>query len=61
MFTSILGILASALRIGADWMDGMNSADMVKQKKAGNIQQDKSTIEDDIAKGDVKAVGKDIS
>lgn len=56
-----LSFLGPVLRIAADWFDGENSADMVAQKKAANIQAEKDKMTTDVAKGDITSTEKDIS
>jgi hypothetical protein len=61
MLSSIWGFLCSAATIVKTIVVGKNTDAEVAAKTGSNVQADKAKIETDIAKGDVNAVGKDIS
>ena len=61
MLTAIGAAIGPVLRVVADWFDGENSADMVKAKKAQNIQDVKDAAVKAVATGDTAAIEKDIS
>lgn len=56
-----MAVLASGLRIVADYVDGFQSTDMVKAKKAQDEQAAKDRVNAELAKGDGQAVSKEIA
>ena len=58
---SIFEFLGGLATIFKTWIVGKNTDAEVAAKQGANVQADKAKIEADIAKGDVNAVGKDIS
>jgi hypothetical protein len=61
MGTAIAQAIAAALRWGADFFDGENTAAMVAQKRAQNQQALKDKINADVAAKKVDEVRDDIA
>lgn len=61
MFGAIGTVLGQGLRLIADWFDGANSAEMVANKRAQNLQVVKDAVTADVASGDLTKVEQDLS
>lgn len=58
---TVLSILSGLVQIVKVIFTGKNSAAEVANKTASNVQDQKSQVQKDVAKGDAAATGRDIS